>query len=111
MPAENARILGWRRVREFLRAEGENAPFLGFFPSCKNLIRTLPRLTFDKVVPEDASIFPHEYTHAPDALRYGLASLPFLPGQVREEKEMIRDLRTEFFGKRREKPYFDFLKK
>ncbi len=109
--AENARIPGWRRVREFLRAEGEEKGYLSIFSSCSNLIRTLPKLTFDKVVSEDASLTPHEYTHAPDALRYGLSSLPFLPREIREEKCVIRDLRAEFFGKQREKPYFEFLKK
>ncbi len=111
VPAENARIPGWRRVREFLRADGEDGAYLEIFSTCKNLIRTLPKLTFDPTVAEDAALTPHEYTHAPDALRYGLSSLPFLPGETREGKEVIRDIRAEFFGKETKRPYFDFLKK
>lgn len=112
VPADNSRIPGWRRVREFLRAGEKEAPFLGIFPQCKNLIRTLPRLTFDPVKCEDAALTPHEYTHAPDALRYGLSSLPFLPGEEREIKRPIRDLRAEFFGKEgKMENYLGFLKK
>ncbi len=110
--ADNERIAGWRRVREFLRAETEEGAYLGIFPSCRNLIRTLPRLTFDSVKTEDAAIHPHEYTHAPDALRYGLSSLPFLPGEIRAEKEIVRDIKAEFFGKKQgNQSYIGFLKK
>lgn len=111
-PADAARIPGWRRVREFLRAQTrEGEAFLGIFPNCKNLLRTLPRLTFDSRVPEDAATTPHEYTHAPDALRYGLSALPFLPGEELFEEMKKRDLRAEFFGKDYEKKnYLGFLK-
>lgn len=112
VPADNARIPGWRRVREFLRAEGAEGAFLGIFPTCRNLLRTLPRLTFDSVKTEDAALFPHEYTHAPDALRYALSSLPFLPGETKSEKEAVRDIKAEFFGKKRgNQSYIGFLKK
>ncbi|MBQ3075229.1 MAG: phage terminase large subunit [Clostridia bacterium] len=111
VPADNSRIPGWRRVREFLRATGEDGAYFGIFSSCRNLLRTLPRLMFDPVHTEDAALTPHEITHAPDALRYGLASLPFLPGQKIEATERVRDLREEFFGKKGRDPYFDFLKK
>jgi len=112
IPADNERVAGWRRVREYLQAKGEKEGFLGIFPQCKNLIRTLPRLIFDSVKCEDAALSPHELTHAPDALRYGLSSLPFLPGEEIPIKEQIRDIRAEFFGKERGKDsYLGFLKK
>ena len=112
IPADNARIAGWRRLREFLRAESEGGGYLGIFTCCPNLLRTLPRLTFDPVKTEDAALTPHEYTHAPDALRYGLCSLPFLPWEEKEEPEVLRDIRGEFFGKATKgNPYMDFLKK
>lgn len=110
--ADNARISGWRRVREFLRAEGQEGAFLGMFPQCQNLIRTLPRLTFDPQKTEDVSLTPHELTHAPDALRYALASLPFLPGEELALPEKKRNLREEFFGKESaDDTYLGFLKK
>jgi phage terminase large subunit len=112
IPADNGRIPGWRRVREFLRAQGKEGPFLGFFPQCQNLLRTLPRLTFDPVKTEDAALTPHEFTHAPDALRYGLSSLPFLPGEEKDVPEAVWDVRRTFFGKKeKQEGYLDFLKK
>ena len=110
-PAENARIPGWRRIREFLRADRrDGGAFLEIFPTCKNLLRTLPKLMFDPKVAEDAALSPHEYTHAPDALRYGISSLPFLPGETLEESPGRRDLIREFFGKGgREQGYTGFI--
>lgn len=96
IPAENARIPGWRRVREFL-AHGDKPPLLTIFPCCVNLIRTLPALRFDEVRTEDAAGVPHELTHAPDALRYGLMSLPFFRTRKSEEPKKV--------------PYSDFLSK
>jgi len=112
VPADNARIPGWRRLREFLRAESEGGAYLGIFPQCKNLLRTLPKLTFDPVKTEDAALHPHEYTHAPDALRYALSSLPFLPEKPGNAVERKRDLKAEFFGQEKKSgSYLDFLKK
>lgn len=98
--ADNRRIEGWRLIREYLAAQKDEEPAIGFFASCTNIIRTLPRLVFDKSAAEDAATVPHEITHAPDALRYGLMSLGesiFLP-----KREKIRP----HFG---EKGYIDFL--
>ncbi|MPM78778.1 hypothetical protein SDC9_125791 [bioreactor metagenome] len=112
--ADNARIAGWRRLREFLHTEIEYSndgnisndnikTRFAIFSCCTNLIRTLPKLTFDKYEAEDASRTPHEFTHAPDALRYGVMSLSFLPGksrfQINNKKE--KSLKEEFFGEER----------
>jgi phage terminase large subunit len=72
--ANNARIPGWRVIREYLRRREDGTARLVIFRSCKNLIRTLPLLRFDPDVIEDAADTPHEITHAPEALRYGLMS-------------------------------------
>jgi len=99
-------------VREFLRARREQEAYLGIFPQCKNLLRTLPRLTFDPIKAEDVALNPHELTHAPDALRYGLSSLPFLPGQEKEENGVKWDPVREFFGKETScHSYLGFLKR
>ena len=114
VPADNRRIPGWQRVREFLAAGDKNAPFLGIFPQCQNLLRTLPRLTFDPLSTEDAANSPHEITHAPDALRYALMALPFLPGEAERLKPAKPlSLRDEFFGKPapRENAYLGFFGK
>lgn len=71
--ANNSRIPGWRVVREYLW-HGEGKARLVISDSCKELIRCLPLLRFDEKVQEDASSHPHDITHAPEALRYGLMS-------------------------------------
>ena len=71
--ADDARIPGWRVVREYLKG-GEHSPGLYISRECANLIRCLPLLRFDDRVREDAAGTPHEITHAPEALRYALCS-------------------------------------
>lgn len=71
--ADNARIAGWRTVREYLNA-ASGQPRLFISEDCGELIRCLPALRFDDRVSEDAAGTPHEITHAPEALRYALMS-------------------------------------
>ncbi len=109
MSADNERIHGWRVIREFLKDRDENGPTLKIFSSCTNLIRTLPRLTFDTKISEDVSSTPHELTHAPDALRYALMSSGFmLTAKIKEEKEESFDIISEW-NRKKEKSYTDFL--
>ncbi len=74
--ANNARITGWRVMREYLkeRYELEGKPKLTIFRNCRNLLHSLPLLRFDEYVKEDAADTPHDITHAPEALRYALMS-------------------------------------
>lgn len=66
----NARVDGWRAVREWLAVDGAcGQAALRVFDTCTELIRTLPALQYDPLRPEDAAREPHELTHAPDALR------------------------------------------
>ena len=72
--ADNARILGWQRVREYLAAAEDGTPRLRIMANCENLIRTLPLLTFDEHNAEDVA--GNAEDHAAEALRYGLMSRP-----------------------------------
>ncbi len=72
--AENARITGWRVMREYLKDGEDGKSAVQIFDCCENLLRCLPLLRFDDNVKEDAADTPHEITHAPEALRYGLMS-------------------------------------
>lgn len=74
LAADNARVPGWQRVREALHQRDDGMPELLIFETCRNLIRTLPTLTFDAHDCEDVS--DHCEDHAPEALRYGLMSRP-----------------------------------
>ena len=78
--ADNTRVSGWQRVREYLRGSGEKGsgpPRLQVFSTCVNLIRTLPMLQYSEKNPNDCATEPHEITHAPDALRYYASGRPF----------------------------------
>lgn len=72
LKADNRRVPGWRVLRNILGAR-ENKT-LKISQRCTELIRSLPALLFDKIVPDDASGEPHDITHAPEALRYAVMS-------------------------------------
>ena len=87
LPADNARVPGWQRVREALKAQPDGTPELSIFETCRNLIRTLPTLTFDAHDCEDVSDNCED--HAPEALRYGLMSRP-RPAPEEKRKKPFR---------------------
>ena len=72
-PADNTRIAGWQRVRDYLAPAPDGEPRWRCFSTCRNLIRTLPLLQYDERSREDAA---DGEDHAPEALRYGLMSRP-----------------------------------
>jgi hypothetical protein len=70
-PADNTRIAGWLGIRAMLRASARDigeAPGLYVFTSCPDLIRTLPSVQRDRLLPDD--IDTDEEDHLLDALRY-----------------------------------------
>ncbi len=73
-PADDRRIPGWRVIREYLADRDDGVPGLLISSRCRELIRCLPALLFDKSSAEDASGEPHSVTHSPEALRYALMS-------------------------------------
>ena len=87
LPADNARVPGWQRVREALAKREDGTPELLIFATCRNLIRTLPTLTFDVHDCEDVSDNCED--HAPEALRYGLMSRP-RPAAPEKQKRAYR---------------------
>lgn len=101
--ARNDRIQGWYNLKEWLKPtvdeQGKPSAGLRIFRNCTNLIKSLPALQFDKNNPNDCAREPHQYTHAPDAIRYFVAGRPlptFLPGPRDEEEpaqydDQVRD--------------------
>ena len=87
--ADNARIAGWQRVREYLAEADDGEPKLVIFRNCENLIRTLPMLAFDERFTEDVSGDCED--HAPEALRYGLMSRPVSAGERKRPKARAYD--------------------
>jgi hypothetical protein len=83
--ADNRRVLGWMRMREYLSDAPDGKPWWQIFNTCTELIRTLPQLMYDKKRVEDVSQDCED--HAPESCRYYLFSRPspfegssFLPG-------------------------------
>lgn len=73
----NARIVGWGQVREYLKPfvrQGIKLAKLQVFSTCVNLTRTLPSLVYDKNRVEDVDSDGED--HAGDAIRYGIMSRP-----------------------------------
>lgn len=77
--ADNARIIGWTRLREHLNEAADRIPYLRIFSNCSNLIKCLPQLQHDVKNVEDVATEPHELTDGPDSLRYFIMSRPVLP--------------------------------
>lgn len=75
-PADNSRVAGWQRVRDYLSPAADGEPRWRCFSDCVNLIRQLPGLRYDQRDREDAA---DGDDHAPEALRYGLMSRPEAP--------------------------------
>ncbi len=76
----NSRVSGWLDLKEWLMPfeieSGIKTARLKIFSNCKNLIRTMSAIQCDSHNPSDCAKTPHELTHAPDALRYFVASNP-----------------------------------
>jgi phage terminase large subunit len=75
--ANNARIPGWIKTREFLSRAPDGKPWLQISPNCVNLIRTLPAMIHDEDHPEDLDNDGED--HAVDAVRYGAVDLHEIP--------------------------------
>lgn len=72
-PADNKRVAGWQQIRSRLKGI-DNKPLIYIMTSCKNLIRTLPIMQYDKTKPEDLDTSLED--HACDTLRYLCMSRP-----------------------------------
>lgn len=70
--ANNQRVQGWMVVKEFLKERADGKPGMLITEDCPRLIRDLPALQHDEKNPSDCAKEPHEITHSPDAIRYGL---------------------------------------
>ena len=83
--AQNNRVQGWLDLKEWLKPvrdeSGSESAALRFFSCCPNLIKSIPALQVSSKNPSDCATEPHEFTHAPDAIRYFVAGRP-LPAAV-----------------------------
>lgn len=75
--ANNARVPGWMKMREYMKLAQDGRAWWYISSACKNLIRTLPDMIHDEKNPEDLDTKAED--HAPDGARYGLVGLNQLP--------------------------------
>lgn len=98
--ANNARVDGWMRVREYLKIDETTAlPKLFVFDHCRNLIRTLPMLVHDEGNPEDLDTDGED--HLADALRYLLMSRPRRTRDISAEAASLDERHYAAVRKRR----------
>ncbi len=104
--ADNRRIIGWRYLRELLSSVGDQYPSrLSIFENANGLIRCLPALLHDRKNPEDVSGEPHNITHLPEALRYGV--MAFLPSS--ETNDHVEDISASFFSSKKPKSFAETI--
>ena len=72
--ADNDRVLGWGRLRHWLRPHPAGGRWLMFHPDCVYAIRTYPGLIHSKADPDDVDTTGED--HAADADRYGVMARP-----------------------------------
>lgn len=98
LKADNNRLGGAARVRDYLRVDEDGKPFMQIFSSCFNLVRTLPALVHDDKNPEDVNTEGED--HAYDALRYGVMS-HVIPKAIKNS-ENIQGTFMEHFRKKKQ---------
>lgn len=89
-PADNKRIAGWQQIRARLLGK-DGRPMIYIMSDCKNLIRTLPIMQYDKTKSEDLDTNLED--HLLDVLRYICMSRPI----TIDVREAIPDPTTDFY--------------
>ena len=91
-PADNKRVPGWQQIRTRLQGR-DDRPLIYFFSTCRNLVRTLPSMQYDRTRGEDLDTSQED--HACDTLRYLCMSRPItvdLPKTMEEiGKQWMKD--------------------
>ncbi len=98
---DNSRVNGWYELKEWLRLresfDGTLQPRLKICENCRNLIRTLPALVYDRINVNDVAKNPHELTHAPDALRGFVMSIAAKP-EGRKKTDLLQNEYLSFLN-------------
>lgn len=74
--ADNSRIIGWHRMRQYMEIAPDGKPWWQIFSNCTALIKCIPQATYDERKTEDMATEPHEITDPLDDARYFLMSRP-----------------------------------
>ena len=76
-PGDHQRIPGWMQCHYRLRFDEKGLPMMYVFDSCKAFLRTVPRLAYDPLRPEDLDTSLED--HAADEWRYLCMARPISP--------------------------------
>lgn len=98
--ANNARIPGWLKVREYLSVAPDGQPWIQVSPVCENLIRTLPSAIHDEREGHSEDISDKVEDHAIESLRYGLVSTNGVPRGIMNSPHLTSY--EKIFGEKRE---------
>ena len=74
---DNARLPGWMQVHYRLAFDENGIPGMYIFKTCKDFIRTIPLLQYDKTKPEDVDTDGED--HIADETRYLCQDRPITP--------------------------------
>lgn len=120
-PAKNQRVNGWMRMREWLSDAPDGKPWMIFFDTCKNAIRTIPEQVYEnqeekKVIKsriEDLDTSGED--HSADATRYWCVMRPRYPEKDKsdmldEEQKQTGKVKALLKIKAPNKTVQDFLK-
>lgn len=103
---DHNRMPGKMQVHYHLAFDEDGDPMLQFFTNCKNIIRTLPELTYDETNIEDVNSKLED--HAYDALRYGLMDDPITPRANKLPQMPKYGDPLDFLGKKQNVINFNF---
>ncbi len=87
--ADNKRLPGWMQVHYRLTFDERGVPMMYIFRNCKDTIRTLPLLQYDKIKVEDVDTTMED--HAADEIRYMCQFRPIKPVKAIERKPQVYD--------------------
>ncbi len=69
--ANNARIPGWLKMREYMAKAPDGRPWMQISPNCENLVRTLPSLVHDERLMHTEDVSGKCEDHGPEACLEG----------------------------------------
>jgi phage terminase large subunit len=98
LKGDNDRVMGWGRMRHWLKRHPEGGAWLMYHPDCTYATRTIPGLVHSKTDPDDCDSSGED--HAADTDRYGLMGrptptmskhivVPTLPYSIREMLDQV----------------------
>lgn len=100
---DNKRIPGWLQVHYRLRFDGDGYPMMYVFSTCRDFIRTVPLLVYDRNRPEDLDTSGED--HIADETRYMCMSRPITPREEVPRKLMSGDPRSLYLDMTAEDVY------